>query len=81
MFILGVAVHIIILRKKYLYQEKLIKQLKKEVKHLMEESVAKKTVHEESSNVTAVCSTVDTCLSLGMLSTLCIYIFIKSIGF
>ena len=30
----------------------------------MEESVAKKTVHEESSNVTAVCCTVDTCLSI-----------------
>ena len=36
-------------------QERLIKTLKKEVKQLMEESVAKKTVHEESSNVSALC--------------------------
>ena len=36
-------------------QERLIRTLKKEVKQLMEESVAKKTVHEESSNVSALC--------------------------
>ena len=44
----------------------MIKCLKKSVKHLMEESVTKKTVHEESSNVSAVCSSVDNCLQVGL---------------
>ena len=32
----------------------------------MEESVTKKTVHEESSNVNSVCSSVDNCLQIGL---------------
>ena len=44
----------------------MIRSLKKSVKHLMEESVTKKTVHEESSNVNAVCSSVDNCLQIGL---------------
>lgn len=47
-------------------KERLIRCLKKSVKHLMEESVTKKTVHEESSNVSAVCSSVDNCLQVGL---------------
>ena len=47
-------------------KERLVRSLKKCVKHLMEESVTKKTVHEESSNVSAVCSSVDNCLQLGL---------------
>ena len=40
--------------------------MKKSVKHLMEESVTKKTVHVESSNVSAVCSSIDNCLQVGL---------------
>jgi len=47
-------------------KERLIRCLKKSVKHLMEECVTKKTVHEESSNVSAVCSSVDNCLQMGL---------------
>jgi len=47
-------------------KERLIRCLKKNVKHLMEESVTKKMVHEESSNVSAVCSSVDNCLQVGL---------------
>ncbi|XP_023324524.1 small G protein signaling modulator 2 isoform X2 [Eurytemora carolleeae] len=47
-------------------KERMVRELKKAVKQVMEESVAKKTVHEESSNVSAVCSIVDNCLALGL---------------
>merc|ERR1719412_2132597 len=47
-------------------KEKLIRNVKKSVKHLMEESVTKKRVAEQSSNVSAVCSSVDNCLQLGL---------------
>ncbi len=36
-----------------------------QVKHIMEEAVMLKSIHEESSTVTALCSAVDSCLSLG----------------
>ena len=47
------------------YKEKLIALLKKEVKHIMEESVMLKSIHEDSATVTSLCAVVDTCLSLG----------------
>ena len=46
-------------------KEKLIGLLKKEVKHIMEESVMLKSIHEDSSTVTSLCAIIDTCLSLG----------------
>ena len=51
------------------YKEKLIALLKKEVKHIMEESVMLKSIHEDSATVTSLCAVVDTCLSLGKLPT------------
>ena len=47
-------------------QEKLLKVLKKEVKHIMEESVMLKCVHEDSASVTSLCLSVDACLSYGL---------------
>jgi len=47
------------------YKDKLMGLLKKEVKHLMEESVMLKCIHEDSATVTALCSVIDNCLSLG----------------
>ena len=47
------------------YKEKLIGLLKKEVKHIMEESVMLKSIHEDSATVTSLCAVVDTCVSLG----------------
>jgi hypothetical protein len=49
-----------------LQKEKLLRALKKEVKHMMEESVMLKSVHEDSGSVTSLCAIVDTCLSLGL---------------
>ena len=49
------------------YKEKLIALLKKEVKHIMEESVMLKSIHEDSATVTSLCAVVDPCLSLGKL--------------
>ena len=46
--------------------EKLLRGLKKEVKHLMEESVMLKCVHEDSSSITSLCLSVDACLSYGL---------------
>lgn len=46
-------------------KDQLMTLLKKEVKHIMEESVMLKTIHEDSSTVTSLCAVVDTCLSLG----------------
>ena len=51
------------------YKGKLIALLKKEVKHIMEESVMLKSIHEDSATVTSLCAVVDTCLSLGKLPT------------
>eukprot|EP00095_Tigriopus_kingsejongensis_P009031 snap_masked-scaffold458_size165745-processed-gene-0.3 protein:Tk09031 transcript:snap_masked-scaffold458_size165745-processed-gene-0.3-mRNA-1 annotation:"small g protein signaling modulator 1-like" len=48
------------------YKDQLMTLVKKEVKHIMEESVMLKTIHEESATVTALCSVVDNCLSLGL---------------
>ena len=47
-------------------KEKLLKTLKKEVKHIMEESVMLKCVHEDSASVTSLCLSVDACLSFGL---------------
>ena len=48
------------------HKEKLIKVLKKEVKHIMEESVMLKCVHEDSASVASLCASVDACLSYGL---------------
>lgn len=47
-------------------KERLIANVKKEVKQLMEEAVTKKYVHEESSSVTQLCAAVEACLSQGL---------------
>ena len=47
-------------------KEKLLRGLKKEVKHIMEESVMLKCVHEDSGSVTSLCLSVDACLSFGL---------------
>uniref|UniRef100_A0A1A9WDB8 Rab-GAP TBC domain-containing protein n=1 Tax=Glossina brevipalpis TaxID=37001 RepID=A0A1A9WDB8_9MUSC len=47
-------------------KERLIANVKKEVKQLMEEAVTKRYVHEESSSVTSLCSAVEACLSHGL---------------
>lgn len=49
------------------FKSKLIAAVKKEVKQVMEESVTRKFVHEESGSVTALCGAVETCLSQGKL--------------
>ena len=46
--------------------EKLLRGLKKEVKHIMEESVMLKCVHEDSASITSLCLSVDACLSYGL---------------
>ncbi|KAB0791167.1 hypothetical protein PPYR_02967 [Photinus pyralis] len=48
------------------YKAKLIASVKKEVKQVMEESVTKKFVHEESGSVTSLCGAVEACLSQGL---------------
>lgn len=48
------------------YKAKLIAAVKKEVKQVMEESVTKKFVHEESGSVTSLCGAVEACLSQGV---------------
>ncbi|XP_060662928.1 small G protein signaling modulator 2 [Drosophila nasuta] len=45
---------------------RLIANVKKEVKQLMEEAVTKKYIHEESSSVTSLCGAVEACLSHGL---------------
>ena len=47
-------------------KERLLTGLKKDVKHIMEESVMLKCVHEDSGSVTSLCASVDACLSLGL---------------
>ncbi|KAF5307401.1 hypothetical protein FQR65_LT06915 [Abscondita terminalis] len=48
------------------YKARLIACVKKEVKQVMEESVTKKFVHEESGSVTSLCGAVEACLSQGL---------------
>lgn len=47
------------------YKARLIAAVKKEVKQVMEESVTRKFVHEESGSVTSLCGAVEACLSQG----------------
>ena len=47
-------------------KDKLLANLKKEVKKIVEESVMLKCVHEESASVTSLCVSVDACLSYGL---------------
>ncbi|XP_065316610.1 small G protein signaling modulator 1-like isoform X3 [Gordionus sp. m RMFG-2023] len=47
-------------------KEKLINMVKKQVKLLMEEAVAKKIIYEDSSSVLALCAVIDVCLSHGL---------------
>lgn len=58
------------------YKEKLIAAVKKEVKQVMEESVTRKYVHEESACVTALCGAVEACLSQGKLTLYYFFILI-----
>ncbi|XP_072557543.1 small G protein signaling modulator 2 isoform X1 [Paramormyrops kingsleyae] len=44
------------------FKEKLLWNVKREVKRIMEEAVTKKFVHEDSSHVIALCGTVEACL-------------------
>ncbi|TSN39351.1 Small G protein signaling modulator 2 [Bagarius yarrelli] len=44
------------------FKEKLLWNVKREVKQIMEEAVTKKFVHEDSSHVIALCSAVEACL-------------------
>ncbi|XP_071443132.1 small G protein signaling modulator 2-like isoform X2 [Hetaerina americana] len=48
------------------FKEKLIRNVKKEVKQIMEEAVTRKFVHEESSTITSLCAAVEACLSQGL---------------
>ncbi|XP_050520777.1 small G protein signaling modulator 2-like isoform X4 [Daktulosphaira vitifoliae] len=48
------------------FKEQLIKNVKKEVKQIMEEAVTRKFVHEESGSITSLCAAVETCLSQGL---------------
>jgi len=48
------------------FKERLIANVKKEVKQIMEESVTKKFVHEDSSTVVSLCGAVEACLSQGL---------------
>lgn len=48
------------------YKARLISAVKKEVKQVMEESVTRKFVHEESGSVTSLCGAVEACLSQGI---------------
>lgn len=43
-------------------REQLLKNVKKEVKQIMEEAVTRKFVHEDSSSVTSFCGAVESCL-------------------
>ncbi|XP_036392222.1 small G protein signaling modulator 2 isoform X1 [Megalops cyprinoides] len=45
------------------FKEKLLWNVKREVKQIMEEAVTKKFVHEDSSHVIALCSTIEACLT------------------
>ncbi|XP_055736621.1 small G protein signaling modulator 2 isoform X2 [Salvelinus fontinalis] len=45
------------------FKEKLLWNVKREVKQIMEEAVTKKFVHEDSSHIIGLCSTIEACLS------------------
>uniref|UniRef100_A0A8C2ABB6 Small G protein signaling modulator 2 n=1 Tax=Cyprinus carpio TaxID=7962 RepID=A0A8C2ABB6_CYPCA len=45
------------------FKEKLLWNVKREVKQIMEEAVTKKFVHEDSSHIIALCSSIEVCLS------------------
>ncbi|CAF0900878.1 unnamed protein product [Didymodactylos carnosus] len=47
-------------------REKLLWNLKREVKQMMEEAVMKKCIHEENCNVTTLCAAVEVCLLHGL---------------
>ncbi|KAM9733639.1 small G protein signaling modulator 2 isoform 4-T4 [Menidia menidia] len=44
------------------YKEKLLWNVKREVKQIMEEAVTKKFVHEDSSHIIALCTSIEACL-------------------
>ncbi|KAI1893375.1 hypothetical protein AGOR_G00123090 [Albula goreensis] len=44
------------------FKEKLLWNVKREVKQIMEEAVTKKFVHEDSSHIISLCSTIEACL-------------------
>ncbi|XP_030600316.1 small G protein signaling modulator 2 [Archocentrus centrarchus] len=44
------------------YKEKLLWNVKREVKQIMEEAVTKKFVHEDSSHIIALCTAIEACL-------------------
>ncbi|XP_019906223.2 small G protein signaling modulator 2 isoform X1 [Esox lucius] len=44
------------------FKEKLLWNVKREVKQIMEEAVTKKFVHEDSSHIIGLCSTIEACL-------------------
>ncbi|XP_062329125.1 small G protein signaling modulator 2 isoform X2 [Osmerus eperlanus] len=44
------------------FKEKLLWNVKREVKQMMEEAVTKKFVHEDSSHIIALCSTIEACM-------------------
>ncbi|XP_055294871.1 small G protein signaling modulator 1-like isoform X2 [Sitodiplosis mosellana] len=48
------------------FKERLVATVKKEVKQVMEESVTRKFVHEQSASVTSLCAAVEACLSQGL---------------
>ncbi|CAF1300414.1 unnamed protein product [Rotaria sordida] len=48
------------------FRQKLLWTVKREVKHIMEEAVMKKCIHEENCSVTTLSSAVETCLLHGL---------------
>ncbi|XP_065167167.1 small G protein signaling modulator 1-like [Atheta coriaria] len=48
------------------HKARLLATVKKEVKQVMEESVTRKHIHEDSGSVTALCAAVEACLSQGL---------------
>lgn len=48
------------------FKARLLAAVKKEVKHVMEESVTRKYVHEDSCSVISLCGAVEACLSQGL---------------
>lgn len=48
------------------FKDRLIDAVKRQVKQVMEEAVTRKFIHEESGSVTALCATVEACLSQGL---------------
>ena len=46
-------------------RERLVARLKKEVKQLMEESVTKKFIHEDSSTIASLCIVLEQCICHG----------------